>query len=58
MALAGAVVSSAIILMKIVPAVPGSFSGAEWLAFAAWSGMGLVFWMTRQKAEAAPAIRN
>jgi amino acid transporter len=46
----GAVVSIAIILMKIVPGVPGSFTGAEWLSFAAWSGLGLAFWLLRRRA--------
>jgi amino acid transporter len=47
MAWIGAAVSVAIILMKIVPGVPGSFSRAEWLAFAAWTVLGLVCWMLR-----------
>src|SRR4051812_32167848 len=37
MAIAGCVVSVAIVLMKIVPGVPGSFSRPEWIAFAGWS---------------------
>src|SRR5438552_8913745 len=40
----GVAVSVAIVLMKIVPAVPGSFTGAEWISFAAWTGLGLAFW--------------
>ena len=47
MAWLGAAVSVAIILMKIVPAVPGSFTRAEWLAFAAWTTLGIVVWMLR-----------
>ena len=50
MAWLGAAVSVAIILMKIVPAVPGSFTRAEWTAFALWSGLGLMFWVTRRSA--------
>jgi len=46
----GALVSTAIILMKVVPQVPGSFTGAEWIAFVAWSGLGLVFWMNRRES--------
>ena len=49
MACVGAAVSVAIVLMKVVPAVPGSFTGAEWTAFAAWSGLGLIFWLARPK---------
>src|SRR5499427_199644 len=46
---AGAVVATAIILMKIVPGVPGSFGRSEWIAFVAWSVLGLVFWLTRRQ---------
>jgi len=49
MAWLGAAVSSAIVLMKVIPAVPGSFTRAEWIAFAAWSAAGLVFWMLRPR---------
>jgi len=44
MAWLGAIVSFAIILMKIVPVVPGSFTSAEWIAFGVWSALGLLFW--------------
>jgi APA family basic amino acid/polyamine antiporter len=47
MAWIGTAVAAAIVLMKVVPAVPGSFTGAEWTALTAWSGLGLVFWMAR-----------
>jgi amino acid transporter len=43
----GAAVSLAIVLMKVIPEVPGSFTRAEWIAFAAWSGAGFVFWRLR-----------
>jgi basic amino acid/polyamine antiporter, APA family len=49
MAAIGAAVSVAIILMKAVPQVPGSFTGAEWTAFAGWSGLGLLFWFARPR---------
>jgi basic amino acid/polyamine antiporter, APA family len=48
-AVLGIVVSVAIILMKVVPAVPGSFGAAEWVAFAAWSVLGAGFWMARPR---------
>jgi basic amino acid/polyamine antiporter, APA family len=51
MAWIGCAVSAAIILMKIVPGVPGSFTRAEWIAFAAWSGFGLAFWSLRPRAN-------
>jgi basic amino acid/polyamine antiporter, APA family len=50
MAWFGAAVSVAIILMKIVPGVPGSFTRAEWFAFAAWTALGLAFWKLRRSA--------
>jgi basic amino acid/polyamine antiporter, APA family len=56
MAAAGAVVSVGIILMKIVPAVPGSFTSAEWLAFAAWSALGLAFWWARPRGAASRIV--
>ena len=38
----GAGVATALILMKLVPWVPGSLGGWEWLALAAWVGLGLI----------------
>ena len=49
MAWVGAIVSVAIVLMKAVPSVPGSFTRAEWIAFTAWSATGLVFWLLRPR---------
>lgn len=52
LALLGAAVSVAIIVMKVLPSVPGSFSLAEWVAFALWTALGLTFWLGRtRKAE-------
>jgi amino acid transporter len=52
LAYAGAAVAVAIVLMKVVPQVPGSFTGAEWTAFIAWSAAGLLFWFLRRRAPA------
>jgi amino acid transporter len=41
LAWAGVAVSVAIVLMKLIPAVPGSFGWAEWVALAGWGGLGL-----------------
>jgi basic amino acid/polyamine antiporter, APA family len=41
LAWAGVIVSVAIVLMKLIPAVPGSFGWAEWAALAGWGGLGL-----------------
>jgi hypothetical protein len=49
MASLGAAVSIAIVLMKVVPSVPGSFTRAEWIAFTAWSATGMVFWLLRPR---------
>jgi amino acid transporter len=51
----GTVVSVAIVVMKVVPAVPGSFTTAEWSAFIAWCLLGLAL---RQRAPApiAPSV--
>ena len=43
----GAAVAAAIVAMKIVPSVPGSFTRAEWIAFALWSLLGAAFWLGR-----------
>src|SRR5437588_294287 len=47
---AGAAVAAAIVLMKVVPNVPGSFTRAEWTAFIAWSVAGLLFWLMRPRS--------
>jgi amino acid transporter len=49
-ALAGAAVSLAIVAMKVSPGIPGSFTAAEWIAFAAWSGAGILLWLARSRA--------
>jgi amino acid transporter len=51
MALVGVAVSVSIVLMKVVPGVPGSFTRAEWVAFAGWSAAGLAFWLLRRPAN-------
>ena len=48
----GAAVSAAIVLMKTLPPVPGSFSKAEWIAFACWSFLGAAFWLARPRGDA------
>ena len=48
-AVLGVAVALAIVLMKVLPGVPGSFTRAEWIAFAAWSALGLLFWLARRR---------
>ena len=50
MAAIGSAVAVAIVLMKVIPQVPGSFTGAEWTAFAGWSALGLAFWFLRPRS--------
>jgi amino acid transporter len=38
----GMTVSALLILMKLVPAIPGHFSGAEWIALGVWLAIGLL----------------
>jgi len=40
-ALVGVVVGLLLILMKLLPVIPGHFSGYEWLALATWAAAGL-----------------
>ena len=44
--IAGVVVSVAIVVMKLLPMVPGSFSGPEWIAFGVWCAAGCAIWLT------------
>jgi len=37
----GALVGLLMVLMKIVPFVPGHFSGYEWLALGVWLALGM-----------------
>ena len=41
-AMVGMVVAALLVLMKLVPAVPGHFSGAEWIALGVWLTIGLM----------------
>jgi APA family basic amino acid/polyamine antiporter len=45
----GALVSLSIMVMKMVPSVPGSFTSVEWTAFALWCLLGYVFWRLRTR---------
>ena len=47
-AVIGATVGLLMILMKVVPFVPGHFSAYEWLALGAWLALGvLLAWRAR-----------
>jgi len=44
LAMPGGVVSFGIVLMKVVPVIPGSFTRAEWIVLAGWCALGLLAW--------------
>ena len=50
-AIAGAIVSLAIVAMKVVPGVPGSFDRTEWLALLCWVGIGWLCWLGRGERQ-------
>lgn len=53
-ALAGITAGALMILMKIVPAVPGSFSRAEWFSLLVWALLGfLLSAAARRKLQTA-----
>ncbi len=56
LAWAGVAVSVAIVLMKAVPGIPGSFTRSEWVAFLAWSAAGTLFWLARPRSVKRAAV--
>ncbi|HET9796216.1 MAG TPA: APC family permease [Thermoanaerobaculia bacterium] len=52
-AYAGAAVAGGIVLMKVLPFVPGSFTRAEWIALLVWTATGTLFWIARPRANAS-----
>ena len=46
----GMTVSALLILMKLVPAIPGHFTGSEWIALGAWLAIGLLLHRREKKA--------
>jgi basic amino acid/polyamine antiporter, APA family len=49
----GLIVTSAMVLMKVLPAVPGHFTTYEWIALAVWAVIGLL--LRRDAGEGATA---
>jgi len=45
----GVAVSSALIAMKVLPFVPGSFSTSEWMALGGWLALGWGFWAAKTR---------
>ncbi|MGA9494654.1 MAG: hypothetical protein WBV41_02275, partial [Terriglobales bacterium] len=56
-ALTGALVGLAMVLMKLMPFVPGSFSGWEWLALILWIALGTVVARTSVKSTSIEHLR-
>jgi len=54
-ALFGLLVTSLMILVKVVPFVPGHFSRYEWAALAIWTGIGLLLRHSRSREAAQSA---
>ena len=58
LAVAGMIVAALLVLMKVLPFVPGHFTGHEWIALIIWAGLGLAVrsrapGKTRTAAESA-----
>jgi hypothetical protein len=51
-AIYGLLLTAVMVVVKIVPLVPGHFTPSEWVAMAIWGALGYLLWMRRQ--EAAP----
>jgi amino acid transporter len=51
LAAAGVVVGLLLVLMKIVPAVPGHFSAHEWVALGIWCVLGVVLALVGRKSD-------
>jgi hypothetical protein len=48
----GALVSLAMVVMKVVPGIPGHFNQYEWLALAAWIVLGVgLGWQRLKRRE-------
>jgi hypothetical protein len=58
----GLLITSAMILVKIVPIVPGHFTKYEWMALAIWLGLGFLLRVSRGQgttaSEQEPLIAN
>ena len=45
-AIAGLIVTALLVLMKVIPIIPGHFTMYEWIALAIWTGVGLLLHRT------------
>jgi basic amino acid/polyamine antiporter, APA family len=54
----GLLVAIAMSLMKIVPAIPGHFTGYEWLALGVWIALGVIFRKKETEKTKAVLVRS
>jgi len=54
----GTVVATLLIVMKIVPVIPGSFGRFEYLALVVWITIGFALWTRRGKTSANHGLRS
>jgi hypothetical protein len=47
----GLLVTSLMVLVKVVPIVPGHFTRYEWMALAVWAGLGALIRSSRNRGE-------
>lgn len=47
----GAIIALLLILMKVIPLIPGSFGRYEYLAFVAWIALGFLLWKRRRASS-------
>ena len=57
-ALLGAIVSVAIVLMKVLPGIPGSFRWTEWIVLGSWCVLGLLLRYRRSAAISPPTLSH
>ena len=48
--LVGVMIGVALILMKVLPWIPGSFGRYEYISFAGWAVLGCILWLRRPRA--------
>jgi hypothetical protein len=48
-AIYGVLLTSVMVLVKIVPLVPGHFTPSEWIAMAIWGLLGYLLWARRRE---------
>jgi MYXO-CTERM domain-containing protein len=48
----GVVVAAALIVMKLLPVIPGSFGKFEYIALGAWVALGVVLGLRRRREKA------